>query len=312
MRQLRGQSAQKLQPWTISCERDFDCHPIFEKDAVIILAIHPEKIMRLMVIYDCDFFNIPPGKSKEVRMMRDQGISADQKYPDTREYGHYLDVMAHDLLNFNQAVLGYLELALGAEPLNDDAQHYIHSAIEQIRNSSQLIEDIRKIAILETLENESMKNTSLNEIVKDSIEELNFLYPDRDIVVTVNEEQKDATVLATDILRDVILTLLTNAVKFDDSERVLIDIALSRPEVESNMIDLIVEDRGSGIPDSLKEALAGEAIAESKTRRARGMGLMLVRAAARRLGGAIILDDRVSGDHSQGAKITVRLPEVRP
>ena len=35
-------------------------------------------------------------------------------------------------------------------------------------------------------------------------------------------------------------------------------------------------------------------------------------AAAKRFGGHLIIGDRIRGDHTKGAKLTVRLPEVRP
>lgn len=243
-------------------------------------------------------------------MMSKQSKSAASP-ADFRECIFYLDITTHDLLNFNQAVLGYLELILGEKSVRDETQHYLTSAIEQVKNSSQLIEEIRKIIHLGILEDSSLEDISIDEIINESIDEISLHFPDREIEVNFRDKGSKAVIRGTDILKDVVVNLLTNSIKFDESKKIVIDMSLSHPEKLENMIDLVIEDRGIGIPDSLKKMLLGDALTNGRTRRARGIGLLLVNAAVSRLGGSLILDDRVSGDHTQGAKISVRLPEVQ-
>lgn len=223
----------------------------------------------------------------------------------------YLDLMSHDLLNFNQAVLGYLELLLNNKSLDEDARHYLISAIDQVRNGTQLIEDIKKIANLTLIEESSYERFLISKVVEDAIEELKFLYPEIEIVVNLNDLASNAMVEGTEILNDVALDLLTNAVKFDKSEKVHIEVTISRPEGAPGMVALTVEDRGIGITDQMKQLLLGETSMENRSRRVRGMGLLLIRAAAKRFGGSLAIEDRVSGDYKQGARVIVRLPEVR-
>lgn len=219
--------------------------------------------------------------------------------------------MAHDLLNFNQAVLGYLELVSSKKIPEDDIRRYINSAIEQVRNSSQLIEDIQKITRLGMLEEREIGEINLTRIIDESINDIEFLYPERKIKIDFRKEDEEVFVTGTDFLYDVVINILTNSVKFSGSDEVSIDISFSRPATSERLVDTIVEDYGTGIPDKVKDALMGNKESDAKSRRARGFGLVFVRAIAKHFGGSLILDDRVSGDHTKGTKIILRLPEVQ-
>jgi signal transduction histidine kinase len=223
----------------------------------------------------------------------------------------YLDLMSHDILNFNQAVLSYLEITLNDASTSEETRHYLLSAIDQIRNSSQLIDDVKKMARLEQVNSDAFDTLSLEGVIQGSIEDLRLMHPDMHIEVSVRNDAGHVNVKGTDVLGDVFLNLLANAVRQDQSEEPVIEVTITRPKAPSGMVDVTVEDRGSGIPDQMKRALAGEKRADNVTRKHAGLGLLMVRAAAKRFGGHLIIGDRIRGDHTKGAKLTVRLPEVR-
>jgi len=223
----------------------------------------------------------------------------------------YLDIMSHDILNFNQAVLSYLEITLNDTSTSEETKHYLQSAIDHIRNSSQLIDDVKKIARLEQVSTDAFDTLSLDEVIEGSIKDLRLMLPDRQIEVSVRNDAGHVNVKGTDVLGDVFLNLLANAVRQDQSEEPVIEVTITRPKAPSGMVDVTVEDRGSGIPNQLKKALAGETSSDNVTRKQAGLGLLMVRAAAKRFGGHLIIGDRIRGDHTKGAKLTVRLPEVR-
>jgi signal transduction histidine kinase len=223
----------------------------------------------------------------------------------------YLDIMSHDILNFNQAVLSYLEITLNDASTSEETRHYLLSAMDQIKNSSQLIDDVKKMTRLEQVSSDAFDTLSLEEVVKASIENLRQMNQEKQIDVSVRNDAGHVNVKGTDVLRDVFLSLLANAVRQDLSEKPVVEVTIARPKAPSGMVDVTVEDRGPGIPDQMKRALAGERRADSAMRKQAGLGLLMVRAAAKRFGGHLVIGDRIRGDHTKGAKLTVRLPEVR-
>jgi len=74
-----------------------------------------------------------------------------------------------------------------------------------------------------------------------------------------------------------------------------------------------VTDHGPGIPDSRKKSLLSGAFGE-ESRMSRGVvsNLPLMSLIAEQLGGRIKIEDRVPGDHTQGAKVVIVLPMARP
>ncbi|MDH4123009.1 MAG: HAMP domain-containing histidine kinase [Thermoplasmata archaeon] len=244
-------------------------------------------------------------------------MSTEQRGSDKKEQSagseclFYLDLMSHEVQNFNQAVLGYLELIQNDASINEDMKHYLITAIHQVRNSSQLIDDVKKIAHLGMVSEEMFESMSLNSIVEDAVSYLKKEYPGKNILIDTTTPGDTIRIKATDALTDVVFNLLSNAVKFDTSDEVHIGVKISPADGKAGMIDLAIEDRGPGIPDNLKKILSSEMPPDEKTKTVRGMGLLLARAATKRFGGRLIISDRVQGDHTQGAKVIIRLPEVR-
>ena len=68
----------------------------------------------------------------------------------------YLDLMGHEINNFNQIALGYLELAndliTSDGRLSEDNRELIEKPIAALKNSSKLIENVRKLQKMRTKE----------------------------------------------------------------------------------------------------------------------------------------------------------------
>jgi len=238
------------------------------------------------------------------------GARSKQGRKESNDSMFYLDLVGHDVLNFNQAILSYIEIALSNPLMDEESRHHLLSAIDQVRNSSQLINDAKKMAHLEIVNRETFSVLSLEDLIQEAIDDLRIMHPEKPIEVNFRNDAGHVDVKATDVLRDVFLSLLANAERQDQSEKPVVELTITRPKVPSGMVDVTVADRGSGIPDQMKRALAGEKRADSATRKQAGLGLLMVRAAAKRFGGHLIIGDRIHDDHTKGAKLTVRLPEV--
>jgi len=111
--------------------------------------------------------------------------------------------------------------------------------------------------------------------------------------------------MADEFLIDLFYNLLHNAARMDLSEDVVIDVS-EYPSDEKDMLMLRIEDRGPGISDSMKQAILSRF--DEKVKRGWGLGLTLVKQIVDRYGGKIWIEDRISGDYSQGACFVLVLP----
>jgi signal transduction histidine kinase len=104
-------------------------------------------------------------------------------------------------------------------------------------------------------------------------------------------------------VRQVLLNLIGNAIKFTDAGGVLVTIARARAEI-TDRIRFTVADTGPGLPPGAVDEVfrRGYSTKAGTAERRRGLGLALVAQAVQRAGGSLVVDG------PPGAVFTVRLP----
>lgn len=225
----------------------------------------------------------------------------------------YVDLMGHDINNLNQSAMGYLELALEAleteKRLKLDDKVLIERPMRAMENSSILINNVRKLQKLMT-DGVKPKPISLNKIFRE-LESMSFDSDDRDILINILHVP-DIMVEANELLKDVFLNLISNAIKHSDEEKPLIVNVKVEPVNENGQkyYRCIVEDNGPGIPDELKSKLFHRFQRGATKAHGKGLGLYLVRALVDGYGGNVWAEDRVQGDYKQGSRFVVMLPAV--
>ena len=219
----------------------------------------------------------------------------------------FLATMSHELRTPLNAIDGYAEL-LELEvhgPLND-AQR---SDVQRIRRSQKhlltLINDVLSFARLESGRVEfDIRPVPLARLL-DELDEL--LMPQlraRGLALVRDPLPDGAVVLADpDKLRQILLNLLGNAVKFTD--RGSISVAV---EPGAGVVAVTVRDTGRGIAREMHEAVFEPFVQVdqglTRSTPGSGLGLAISRDLARRMGGDITLESRL-GD---GARFTLTLP----
>ncbi|WP_424356727.1 PAS domain S-box protein [Methanocella sp. MCL-LM] len=226
----------------------------------------------------------------------------------------YVDLMGHDINNLNQSAMGFLELALNLleteNRIGPEDMSLIEMPLKALVNSSKLIDNIRKLQQL-MKGGVKTKPVDLCALLKE-IDVKSFNFEDRDVTI-YSKLSPRCMVEANELLRDVFINLITNAVKHSGRESPLV-ITVQVETVRRNGQDYyqcIVEDNGPGIPDSLKERLFYRFQRGNTRAHGRGLGLYLVRTLIEGYRGEVWVEDRVRGDSSQGAKFVVLLPAMR-
>ena len=109
-------------------------------------------------------------------------------------------------------------------------------------------------------------------------------------------------------IEDVFINLVDNAVKYDSHDTKVVDIEVERVEHE-NMAHwrVRIKDRGPGIMDRDKSSIFGRFERRALSEYGTGLGLSIVVKAVERSSGRTWVEDRVPGDHTQGAVFVVEL-----
>ena len=220
------------------------------------------------------------------------------------------DLMTHDINNFNQGIMGYIELLLQDKRLDDNQRRYAERALVQVKNNARLIDNIRKLAKVRTMSEGTFAPMDLHRAVGEAIDAVTKATPERRVTVVSSLAPETHFVMANEYLSDIFLNVLSNAVKFDISPRVRVDVMIDdevSPQGNSWLIS--VADRGRGIPDDRK-SIVFERFATGVTGiKGFGLGLSIVSAIVERYGGRIWVEDRIKGDASKGTVFKILLPK---
>ncbi len=219
----------------------------------------------------------------------------------------YVDLMSHDMNNMNQAMMGYLEMAIELLSLEGKEKELVERPLEIVEHSSKLIDNVKKLRKLET-EKVQLKLMDLGKVLSNVKTEYQNI-PGRDIRI----EYVPVTgyfVRANEMLADVFSNLVGNAVKHGHDPLTIIIEATNVEYGGKKYYQVRVEDNGPGIPDEQKKILFADIkMSESKAIR-RGLGLQLVKTLVQSFQGKVWVEDRVKGDHTKGARFVVMLPAV--
>jgi PAS domain S-box-containing protein len=219
----------------------------------------------------------------------------------------FTDLMAHDLTNINQAIFSALELQLMNPDLPEDLRAQLELSIEQVERSAQLIGRVKKFSGMDEVET-LMEIRDIEPDFQSALQSVKQAFSNKTIRVDTNIHPGEYKVLADDFIVDLFYNLLHNAVKFDQNQKVEIEVKVA-PDSNKRFLRLEIIDHGPGIPDDLKERIFARYTQRvGEKAQGSGIGLTLVQRIINRFGGRIWVEDRVKNNHTQGAKFIFLLP----
>lgn len=229
----------------------------------------------------------------------------------------YLDLLTHDVGNLVNPVNAYLEIVLGTTTLTPVQYKYLSSALEASRNMLHIIRNVRRSAQMLETTGVELVPTNLAKSIRQAAAEAKAAFLGKKVSIRLSVPDKDQWVVADTFLDEVIYNLLTNSIKFDDHDEVIIDLETKPTELGGrNYINVRIVDRGVGIPDDLKLKVFSRDFRKTarldrpvtQKSKGAGMGLSIVKALMDRYGGRVWVEDRVYDDFSRGSIFNLLLP----
>jgi signal transduction histidine kinase len=242
-------------------------------------------------------------------MYKDMSIAQDQ-------VRMYLDLLSHDVGNLVNPVNAYLEIVLGTTSITPIQYKYLSSALEASRSMLHIIRNVRRSAQMLETKGVELVPVNLTRSLRQSSAEARGGFLGKKVKINLNVPEQDLWVVADNFLDEVLYNLITNSIKYDEHEEVLIDVEAKPAELEGkNYINIRVVDRGVGIPDDLKDKIftrefrkiRQERISPQKPKGA-GMGLSIVKSLVDRYHGKIWVENRVYEDYTRGSVFNLLIP----
>jgi PAS domain S-box-containing protein len=244
--------------------------------------------------YNCSYIRDITGRKQAAEALQEAKAQAEL----------YIDLMGHDINNIHQAALGYLELA---RDMPGDKEEHLDMAMEALMRSTRLISNVRKLQKIPNTRR--VRDVDLCEVLGQVHGEYSRS-PGKTVTLSLNGRQR-CFVRADDLLRDVFSNLVGNAVKHT-GKRASVLISMDEALDEGRKYYRVsVEDDGPGIRDELKKALFSRSLKGTPRAKGMGLGLYIVKSLVGNYGGLVRVEDRVTGDHTKGARFVVLLPTIK-
>jgi len=224
----------------------------------------------------------------------------------------FLANISHELRTPLNSIIGFSRRILRQS--RDDIPDTITQAAKIVqRNAKNLLNLINDILDFSKLEagkmNYTMRRVNVNEVCRNTIEELEPLATSKNLTLSLDEPEKIFTKTDEKRLKQVLLNIVGNAIKFTEEGYVRLSINRNKKK-RTNMIAISVEDSGPGIPEEKLETIfdvfeqANDDNDSDKT--GTGLGLAISRRIIDNMNGNITVDSELG----KGTTFRLQLPDT--
>lgn len=231
-----------------------------------------------------------------------------------REKSTFLATMSHEIRTPMNAILGFGEL-LASDARDDKQKRYADSIVRSGQALLQLINDILDLSKIEAGMIEiNTAPVNVREIADFTRQLFSHQLSEKGVEFRVEvEEEVPASLLVDGVrLRQIVLNLVGNAIKFTQTGHVMMKFGGVRTSGQRSTyhLTLLVEDSGVGIPasriDDIFEPFVQAKASRDAELKGTGLGLAIVKRLVSLMGGSI----RVESQEGRGTSFFVDLPRV--
>ncbi len=230
----------------------------------------------------------------------------------------FLANMSHEIRTPMNGVIGMIDMLFDTK-LSDEQLDMLRTARTSGDSLIRLINDILDFSKIDADKLELAHDVfSIRDCVESALDIITPKVVEKNLELVVNFEPQDIPEVIGDIirLRQILINLLNNAVKFTDVGQVSLSIKMQSLAKQQLQLEFCVQDSGIGISAEDAERLfkSFSQIDSSSTRRygGTGLGLVISKQLCQLMGGGIWLEKNTGNETGAIFKFTIVVPKAEP
>ena len=256
------------------------------------------------------FADLLPGKCIEA-VIKDisEKKMMEQQVKEARSESEFLnDLLSHDIMNYTFSAIHFLNKLWKSPKIMDDDRKDLGLITKEIQGAFELSSSVRDLSRIKMIDDEDATIKDVTLVIAEAIEDAKRMFSDKKVLVNFDRSSGPRYVKCINLATSMFANLLTNAIKYDLHNEVVIDIGIDNVvEKGQTYWQIGISDNGKGIPDGEKELIFERFHRLDTSVSGTGLGLYVVRFIANASGGKVWAENRIKGDHTKGTTMVVFL-----
>jgi len=238
------------------------------------------------------------------------GFARDEAQNANRSKSEFLANMSHEIRTPINGIKGFISL-LSQSELDHTQQRYVDIVLKSTSDLTNIVNEILDFTKMESGKLHVVEEAfDLYEVIEQTRDILfiNILTKNIDLNLIIFSDTPRWLIGDKLRLKQIMLNLIGNAIKFTDRGRVVIKVSIEDQSLDQVDIEIIVEDSGIGISEedqkNLFQAFSQVESSDSRRFTGTGLGLVISKNLAALMGGDITMHSELG----RGSKFILHLP----
>lgn len=278
-------------------------------DSVRNHHIYTEKEKVLLSVFSDMLVNI------RHRIKLEKNLIAEKQNADiaNRAKSEFLANMSHEIRTPMNSILGFSEVMLNTTS-DRQQQNYLRTILNSGKSLLTLINDILDLSKIEAGRMEISPEAADVRLIVNEIKQL-FKHKSQEnnieFIVSFDESLPDTIIIDEVRLRQILLNLCGNAIKFTEKGQVEVDVNILNNYNGHIDLEIMVSDTGIGIPEEdqqrIFDSFSQQSGQDNKKYGGTGLGLTISKRLAELMGGEILVESRMG----EGSRFSVRFFDIK-
>ncbi|MHA2347761.1 MAG: sensor histidine kinase [Candidatus Hodarchaeales archaeon] len=225
------------------------------------------------------------------------------------------NIVRHDLPNYLNLINVALEGISDKKLTKDETKQFLKIAKSNTQRTLDVLKDLHQLSDFED-PLADLKRINILLVLEKVLAEVKSMFPDRIINSRLhkNVDFEEAVIWGNTLISEIFVNIFTNSVKYTPSNKVDLEIIVSKVINEQEYIEFQITDFGKGISPEIKEVIFDRAERMKRgwkpSTTSTGLGSTIIKSLVDIFGGEIEYSSRLEEDWTKGTSISLRFPQA--